>query len=316
MHVVSFFFALVGAASVHTLAENVTCQNPVVRQEWRQLSEATRQNYLDAVKCLKSKPSRLGLKTPLYDDFPYVHARLDNEIHFVASFLPWHRYFVHVYEKAIQECGYEGAATYWDWSLDTSDVPGSSIWDARSGFGGNGVRPGPNGTNTPKCIQDGPFKDLRVHYSQLETKEHCLEREWNDGTEEAGDMLAQFYTPEVVNKAQQITNYNDYRIELEGGPHGALHSAIGGDMTPSTSPNDPIFFLHHGQIDRLWTLWQAKDQENRALDYSGIKTQDQFDGVTPPPASLRDIMPMLGLAADVPVEEYMSTLGGPLCYRY
>lgn len=79
MHVVSFFFALVGAASVHSLAENVTCQNPVVRQEWRQLSEAARQNYLDAVKCLKSKPSRLGLKTPLYDDFPYVHARLDTE---------------------------------------------------------------------------------------------------------------------------------------------------------------------------------------------------------------------------------------------
>ncbi|KAJ4162934.1 hypothetical protein NW754_014355 [Fusarium falciforme] len=145
-------------------------------------------------------------------------------------------------------------------------------------------------------------------------------------------MPAQFYTPEVVNKVQQITNYNDYRIELEGGPYGALHSAIGGDMTPSTSPNgesiakadesvakfplDPIFFLHHGQIDRLWTLWQAKDQENRALDYSGIKTEDQFDGVPPPPASLRDIMPILGLVADVPVEDYMSTLGGPLCYRY
>lgn len=79
---------------------------------------------------------------------------------------------------------------------------------------------------------------------------------------------------------------------------------------------DPIFFLHHGQIDRLWALWQAEDQENRVLDYSGIKTQYQFDGTTPPPASLRDIMPMLGLAADVTVKEYMSTLSGPLYYRY
>lgn len=130
--------------------------------------------------------------------------------------------------------------SYWDWSLDTSDVPGSSIWDAKSGFGGNGVSSGPNGTKTPKCIQDGPFKNWRVHYSQLETKEHCLEREWNDGSEEPGDMLALFYTPEAVKKIQQITNYNDYRIDLEGGPHGALHSAIGGDMTPSTSPNGEL----------------------------------------------------------------------------
>lgn len=25
------------------------------------------------------------------------------------------------------------------------------------------------------------------------------------------------------------------------------------------SPGDPIFFLHHAQIDRVWALWQKKD---------------------------------------------------------
>jgi tyrosinase len=80
--------------------------------------------------------------------------------------------------------------------------------------------------------------------------------------------------------------------------------------------SDPIFFMHHTQIDRLWTLWQNAAPENRTLDFSGIKTQDQFDGTTPPPASLQDIMPMLGLADDVTVREYMSTTKGPLCYTY
>ncbi len=28
-------------------------------------------------------------------------------------------------------------------------------------------------------------------------------------------------------------------------------------MTSSASPNDPVFFLHHCNIDRLWARWQA-----------------------------------------------------------
>jgi hypothetical protein len=27
-------------------------------------------------------------------------------------------------------------------------------------------------------------------------------------------------------------------------------------MLPGSSPNDPIFFLHHANIDRLWSFWQ------------------------------------------------------------
>lgn len=34
---------------------------------------------------------------------------LKHPVHSVASFLPWHRYFVNVYEGALKECGYEGA---------------------------------------------------------------------------------------------------------------------------------------------------------------------------------------------------------------
>jgi len=28
-------------------------------------------------------------------------------------------------------------------------------------------------------------------------------------------------------------------------------------MQPGTSPNDPVFFLHHCNVDRLWALWQV-----------------------------------------------------------
>lgn len=54
---------------------SITCTNPVIRREWRDLSDAEKSDYIGAVQCLRSSPSRLGLNQTLYDDFPYVHSR-------------------------------------------------------------------------------------------------------------------------------------------------------------------------------------------------------------------------------------------------
>jgi hypothetical protein len=59
-----------------------------------------------------------------------------------------------------------------------------------------------------------------------------------------------------------------FRNRLEGwlfrtgdqiGPrmHNRVHVWVGGDMQFGTSPNDPVFFLHHANVDRLWAQWQA-----------------------------------------------------------
>lgn len=52
------------------------------------------------------------------------------------------------------------------------------------------------------------------------------------------------------------------------GPHNLAHAWVGGllgvtaqgpkvgTMLLPTSPNDPVFFLHHANIDRLWAEWQ------------------------------------------------------------
>ena len=52
-----------------------TCTDPVIRREWRGLSNAEKSDYIAAVQCLRNSPSRLGLNQTLYDDFPYVHSR-------------------------------------------------------------------------------------------------------------------------------------------------------------------------------------------------------------------------------------------------
>jgi tyrosinase len=44
---------------------------------------------------------------------------------------------------------------------------------------------------------------------------------------------------------------------LEQTPHNDVHVTIGGLMGhPDTAAQDPIFWLHHANIDRLWWLWQ------------------------------------------------------------
>src|SRR5580704_4485124 len=57
---------------------------------------------------------------------------------------------------------------------------------------------------------------------------------------------------------------------LEGFPHNKVHNYIGGvgpvdpgpygAMTNFLSPIDPIFFLHHANMDRLWDVWTRKQQ--------------------------------------------------------
>nr|WP_217346586.1 tyrosinase family protein [Noviherbaspirillum sp. L7-7A]MBV0881049.1 tyrosinase family protein [Noviherbaspirillum sp. L7-7A] len=48
---------------------------------------------------------------------------------------------------------------------------------------------------------------------------------------------------------------NAFETSIESQPHNPVHNLIGGEMANMTSPRDPIFFLHHCNIDRLWYAW-------------------------------------------------------------
>ncbi len=65
--------------------------------------------------------------------------------------------------------------------------------------------------------------------------------------------------------------------------HGQTHEWVGGDMNAgSPSPNDPIFFLHHTQVDRLWAAWQeanlATGDDGRAVNYGNPGFPDAYLG--------------------------------------
>jgi len=37
--------------------------------------------------------------------------------------------------------------------------------------------------------------------------------------------------------------------------HNRVHVWVGGDMLPSSSPTDPVFYMNHCNIDRIWEAW-------------------------------------------------------------
>ena len=78
-----------------------------------------------------------------------------------------------------------------------------------------------------------------------------------------------------------------------------------------TESSDPIFFLHHAQLDRLWWLWQQAQPNNSTFEYTGHHMTNSSGN-----ASLEDRLFMDTLAVDVSVEDVMSTKGKCLCYEY
>lgn len=48
---------------------------------------------------------------------------------------------------------------------------------------------------------------------------------------------------------------------LESQPHNQVHNCIGGFMSDLMSPTDPVFMMHHSNIERIWLVWTAKQEK-------------------------------------------------------
>ncbi len=101
------------------------------------------------------------------------------------------------------------------------------------------------------------------------------------------------------------------------GVHGVGHFTIAGDPGADfyQSPNDPAFWVHHGMIDRTWSIWQTQQLENRTQVIAGGTSMIGFGRTQ----SLDDIVD-LGVVAPgqktYKIRELVSTVDGPFCYTY
>lgn len=90
-------------------------------------------------------------------------------------------------------------------------------------------------------------------------------------------LQPQVYYDPTISKSFTSTKTNSHVMQpdaatqfsvLEGFPHNKVHNCIGGvgaidpgpygNMTNFLSPVDPVFFLHHANMDRLWDVWTKR----------------------------------------------------------
>lgn len=148
----------------------------------------------------------------------------------------------------------------------------------------------------------------------------CLRRDIN---KYAAAVTTANYTYDLITTNQEIYWF---QTVMEGQPqlkkwgvHTGGHYTVSGDPAGDfyVSPGDPMFWLHHAMIDRVWWIWQMQDLETRLAQVSMTKTMMNI-----PPSengTLDDLSGLGLLAEEVKVRELMSTmggLGGKFCYMY
>jgi tyrosinase len=185
-----------------------------------------------------------------------------NLAHYSPVFLPWHREFLIRFENALREIDTSISLPYWDWTIDAEmeDPTTSVIWT--EDFLGS-PNPAQNG-----LVIDGPFKDWK--YDSLDIPglppqiyPLYLTRPF-DNSEQLpfkSDVEFVINTALVYDKSPWDTEQEppySFRILLEIPIHNTPHRWIGGLMGEVYSPGDPVFFLHHCNIDRIWANWQKK----------------------------------------------------------
>ncbi|KAI5843080.1 hypothetical protein DFP73DRAFT_95413 [Morchella snyderi] len=292
------------ASLPHTKRQS--CSSPIQRRAWHTLSTRERLSYLDAERCLMSRPAQTGAEGAVsrYDDLLGAHQRQAGWIHNTAWFLPWHRLYMRAHERLLrEECGYQGAQPYWDEPRDAGRFSGAGIFDAQEGFGGGGD--GEEG-----CIRDGPFADYRLHQGPgYAHEEHCISRAIDDN-------VSSYIGQDAINECLSQPDFQRAWPCIETNPHTAGHRGVGGVMDNAvSSPGDPLFYLHHTFLDRVWWQWQERDLQRRLGEVTGGVPSFAADGHWVG-ISLDDEMDVHGVIPSERVRELMDIRGQALCYEY
>lgn len=238
-----------------------------VRKNQASLTSEEKRAFINALLELK--------RTGRYDRFVTTHNGFimgdtdsgDRVGHRSPSFLPWHRRFLLEFEAALQAVDPKVALPYWDWTVDRTAR--SSLW-AADFLGGTG-------RDRDGQVLDGPFAYTGGKWEvavRVDGRSY-LRRALGTGVAqlptraEVDSVLAM----PVYDAAPWNSSSNGFRNNLEGwrgvNLHNRVHVWVGGQMATGVSPNDPVFWMHHAFIDKLWSQWQALHPQSAYLPAAG-----------------------------------------------
>jgi len=165
------------------------------------------------------------------------------------NFFGWHRMYLYYFERVLRWAANDPTLTlpYWDYT-------------------------NPAQTALPDAFQDtsSPLYDWR--------RSEAL----NEGLATLNPQITDIDGPLTTD-----TNFLQYEGDIEGGVHGNVHCSVGQTCPIAlmglvgVAANDPIFYEHHANIDRMWSCWQHahpnetpgdwQNQEFTFVDETGAK---------------------------------------------
>lgn len=243
-----------------------------IRKDANVLTNAERDRFLNAYATVNSN-------TALYQVFLDSHnSAADGEIHVRPAFLPWHRAFVLALERQLQLIDASVTIPYWRFertapNIFTPDFMGSN----------------PDSAGRVTLSPSNPLRN----WSVLGVTGIIRVPGFNDQTQSPGNYNGLLNEADTQALGSDFVNFRT----MEGNPHGSAHvSFTSGPITsPPTATRDPIFFMLHCNIDRLWAKWQLVlnlfGTSNTAYSTAGsVKVGDAladtmwpWNGVTTPP---------------------------------
>jgi tyrosinase len=260
-------------------------------------------------------------------------ANFRNGAHRGPAFLPWHREFLMQLEQELRTIEPTTFIPYWDWTADAKlpDPTSAPIW-SDDFMGGNGlesdewrVQSGPFAHSggkwaVPPLPDDGlPGPGLKRQFAVILPSlpiEEDLKLAVAEIFYDTPNYDRSPFTIGFRNRLEGwVTQRGDSRVKTPGSQlHNRVHLWVGGNMAPMTSPNDPVFFLHHCFVDKVWADWQAVQRvENPdaaphyAPERNGPPGHNLDDQLKPWTRTVRDVLDIATLGY-----EYEQTPSGPM----
>ncbi len=259
-----------------TVVSGITAADGLkVRKNITSLTTTELNNYVNAVKTLKNTmvTTANGVQISVYDQFVATHLGamdlagrpgpdgrpLVNAAHGNAAFLPWHRAFIYEFEKQLQTVDPSVTIPYWDPTSapDTTQLFSAGLFGSRATgnagltdglFAGWQQRNDLSG-NTWLGTQSGTRNLTRTSTQNIDT--------FVNGTNGNNGIASQVTTALNQGFYLNAANTGGFNRRAELFVHNTMHTFVGGSMNFMTSPNDPVFWLLHAGVDRLWSSWQV-----------------------------------------------------------
>lgn len=221
--------AAAGLAVVSRASSLWAAGTPVRQSATSPSASSAVQRYASAVQKMKALPAtdprNWQNQAKIHDNFcPHTN----------WYFLPWHRAYLFFFEQICQDVLGDASfrLPYWNWSAGNS-IPQPFLDRSSPLFDSTRTRT----SVPPEVVAQGVITRIVSSNALIDLF---------SGATSTGDQ-------------RQGSNQG----LLESGPHNGVHASILGDMGNFMSPLDPVFWLHHCNIDRIWASW-SKGQGHTA----------------------------------------------------